>query len=83
MCTGGRREVNRLSMGGRRVTADRRYENGESGDYSQDIFNLHRLPSFLVLERDGDHTSKDDGGLFPPCYALQMDSGSPSVRVDE
>ena len=26
-------------MGGRRVTADRRYENGESADYSQDIFN--------------------------------------------
>jgi hypothetical protein len=35
-------------MGGRRVTADRRYENGESGDYSQDIFNLHSLSSFLV-----------------------------------
>jgi hypothetical protein len=48
MCTGRRREVNRLSMGGRRVTADRRYENGESGDYSQDIFNLHSLSSFLV-----------------------------------
>ena len=45
MCTGRRREVNRRPMGGRRVTADRRYENGESGDYSQDIFNLH---SFLL-----------------------------------
>ena len=45
MCTGRRREVNRLSMGGRRVSADRRYENGESGDYSRDIFNLH---SFLL-----------------------------------
>jgi len=39
ICTGRPRVVNRLSMGGRRVTADRRYENGESGDYSQDIFN--------------------------------------------
>jgi hypothetical protein len=26
------------------VTADRRYENGESGDYSKDIFNLHSFP---------------------------------------
>ena len=47
MCTGRRREVNRRPMGGRRVTADRRYENGESGDYSQDIFNLHSLSRFL------------------------------------
>jgi len=45
MCTGRRREVNRRSMGGRRVTADRRYENGESGGHSQDISNLH---SFLL-----------------------------------
>ena len=52
ICTGRRRVVNRLSMGGRRATADRRYENRESGDYSQDIFNetsrlLFRLPELL------------------------------------
>jgi len=34
-------------MGGRRATADGRYENGKSGDYSQDIFNLHSLSRFL------------------------------------
>jgi hypothetical protein len=30
-----------LFMGSRRVTANRRQENEESGDYSQDIFSVH------------------------------------------
>jgi len=35
-------------MGSRRVTANRRHENQESGDYSQDIFSVYSLSSFLV-----------------------------------
>jgi hypothetical protein len=46
MCAG---EVSRvLFMRSRRVTANRRHENQESGDYSQDIFSVYSLFSFLV-----------------------------------